>query len=216
MARFLEVFGLINLISFPVALGLFCLSDLVVALLLGPQWVDAVPILQILGLCGLLGALQGNMYVVMSAMGKPKANTMLSASLLVVSLPAVIWASLQYGVLGAAYAHFVSALVGFVGIVVVFTLVTGTSKRSLISVMWRPLLASALMAWMILIAAPLLVHSSWSLPAAFSLFLLVAMGAVSYTCVIVAMWWLRGRPESAEKVVLMFLASKFLANRTVS
>lgn len=216
MARFLEVFGLINLISFPVALGLFCLSDLVVALLLGPQWVDAVPILQILGLCGLLGALQGNMYVVMSAMGKPKANTMLSASLLVVSLPAVIWASLQYGVLGAAYAHFVSALVGFVGIVMVFTLVTGTSKRSLISVMWRPLLASALMAWMILIAAPLLVHSSWSLPAAFSLFLLVAMGAVSYTCVIVAMWWLRGRPESAEKVVLMFLASKFLANRTVS
>jgi len=216
LARFLEVYGLITLISFPVALGLFCLSDLVVALLLGPQWVDAVPILQILGLCGLLGALQGNMYIVMSAMGKPKANTMLSASLLAVSLPAVIWASLQYGALGAAYAHFASAILGFAGIVFVFTLVTGTTKRALVSVMWRPLLASVVMAGIIWGADRLVAHLSWNLPAALHLFLLVSLGAASYTSVILAMWWFRGRPESAEKIVLKFLVGKFLSHRTAT
>ena len=213
LVRFLEVYSLINLISFPVALGLFCLSELVVALLLGPQWVDAVPILQILGLCGLLGALQGNMYVVMSAMGKPKANTLLSASLLVVSLPAVVWASLQYGALGAAYAHFFSALVGFAGIVVVFTLVTGTTKAQLLAVMWRPMLASILMALVVAAADRMTAHLGWDVHAAVRLLALTALGAVTYTLVISAMWWLQGRPQSAEKVVLKFLIGKFVARR---
>jgi len=208
LARFLEVYGLINLISFPVALGLFCLSDLVVALLLGPQWVDAVPILQILGLCGLLGALQGNMYVVMSAMGKPKTNTMLSASLLAVSLPAVIWASLQYGALGAAYAHFVSALVGFVGIVFVFTLVTGTTKRALFSVMWRPLISSLMMA-LILQARFLFVDNSpLPIQPVAQLLLLVLVGASIYTASTLFLWWICGRPKGAESIVIQFMRSK--------
>ncbi|MFW2355821.1 lipopolysaccharide biosynthesis protein [Hydrogenophaga sp.] len=210
---FLEVYGLINFISFPVAVGLFCVSDLVVELLLGPQWVDAVPILQVLGLCGLLGALQGNMYVVMSAMGKPKANTMLSASLLAVSLPAVVWASLHYGALGAAYAHFVSALIGFVGIVMVFTLVTGATKTQLALVMWRPMLASFLMAAVVLSADRLMQQVSLSLPSAAHLLGLVGLGALAYTLCILVLWSLSGRPESAEKVVLKFVGGRLFVNR---
>lgn len=210
--RFLEVYGLICLVAFPVAVGLFCLSDLVVALLLGPQWVDAVPILQILGLCGLLGALQGNMYVVMSAMGKPKANTMLSAALLAVSLPVVIWASLEYGALGAAYAHFATAIVGYGGIVYVFANVTGASKRELFAVLWRPLLASGFMATTVLSANKVLssVHAEPAL--ALRLAGLVILGAASYALFISALWWLAGRPPTAEKMVLKLIFSKFRAN----
>ncbi|MBH2042327.1 MAG: lipopolysaccharide biosynthesis protein [Comamonadaceae bacterium] len=213
LIRFLEVYGLISLVAFPVAVGLFCLSDLVVALLLGPQWTDAVPILQILGLCGLLGALQGNMYVVMSAMGKPKANTMLSASLLAVSLPAVVWASLQYGALGAAYAHFFFALVGFAGIVFVFTRVTGAAKLQLLAVMWRPMIASGLMAAMVLSIERLTAQVSGQMPAAVNLIGFVMLGAISYAVFIAALWWVVGRPDSAEKVILNFLGSKLLPKR---
>ncbi len=209
VARFLEVYGLISLLSFPVAVGLFCLSDLVVALLLGPQWEDAVPIMQILGLCGLIGALQGNMYVVMTAMGKPKANTLLSASLVAVSLPVVVAASLRYGALGAAYAHFVSALVGFGGIVVVFTHVTGAGKRFLLAAMWRPMLASGFMAAIILSVDRLTTDLSWYLPAAIHLVGLVIVGAVSYAVFIVVLWWSVGRPASAEKVLLILLGKRF-------
>ncbi|MEO6322301.1 MAG: lipopolysaccharide biosynthesis protein, partial [Polaromonas sp.] len=154
--RFLEVFGIISVIAFPGAVGLYCLSNLVVSLLLGSQWMESVPIMQILGLAGLVGALQSNMYLVILAMGQPKANTLLSASLLVVSLPVIIFASLHYGAVGAAYAHFVVALLALAGIIAVFSKVTGMAKRRLLAVMWRPLLASGVMAIILRVAAVLL------------------------------------------------------------
>ena len=146
----------ISLIAFPVAVGLYCLSALVVSLLLGPQWIEAVPIMQIVGLAGLMSALQSNMYLVILAMGQPKANTLLSASLLAVSLPVAVFASRQYGVVGAAYAHFATALLGLAGIIIVFSRVTGMAKRRLLAVMWRPLLSSGAMALALNGAAALL------------------------------------------------------------
>lgn len=209
LARFMEVYGLISLMAFPVAVGLFCLSDLVVALLLGPQWTDAVPIMQILGLCGLVGALQGNMYVVMSAMGKPKANTLLGAILLVITLPALVFFSLKYGALGAAYAQFVSAVVGFCGIVWVFTEVTGAAKLKLFAVMWRPLVASCLM-YLILRAAQFVIGMHWAgMVATVQLLLLICLGVIAYAMAILLLWFLSGRPKSAESIFLNLARSKF-------
>ncbi|MDP3168460.1 MAG: lipopolysaccharide biosynthesis protein [Hydrogenophaga sp.] len=210
LARFMEVYGLISLMAFPVAVGLFCLSDLVVGLLLGPQWTEAVPIMQILGLCGLVGALQGNMYVVMSAMGKPKANTLLGAFLLVLTLPALVFFSLQYGALGAAYAQFVSALVGFCGIVWVFTAVTGAAKLKLFSVMWRPLVASGFMAATIFCADQVLIALNWNVVLVARLAGLVVLGAVSYALFVLALWWLAGRPAGAEAALLSIGRAKFI------
>lgn len=208
LARFLEVYGLISLVAFPIAIGLFCVSHLVVGLLLGPKWIDAVPIMQILGLCGLVGALQGNMYVVMSAMGKPKANTLLSGSLLTVSLPAVVWASLQYGALGAAYAHFVAALLGLTGIVVVFTRVTGLPIYELIKVVWRPFIAATCMGLSIK-GVQMMLLTSWSnnligvqLPA------FVLFGAFIYVLTTLSLWTLIGRPLGAEVAVLTVMREK--------
>jgi O-antigen/teichoic acid export membrane protein len=209
--RFLEVFGIICLLAFPVAVGLYCLSDLVVSLLLGAQWQEAVPIMQIAGLSGLLVALQSNMYLVILAMGQPKANTLLSGGLLLVSLPAVILASLQYGVLGAAYAHLAAALLGLAGIVIVFSRVTGLPKRHLFAVVWRPLLASGAMA-LVLRAATALLAAQW--PAAQPIVQLVALlpvGAISYLVAILVFWVLARRPHSAEQMLMNVVRGKILA-----
>lgn len=208
--RFLEVFGIISLLAFPVAVGLYCLSDLVVSLLLGTQWHEAVPIIQIAGLSGLVVALQSNMYLVILAMGQPKANTLLSASLLLVSLPAVVYASLQYGALGAAYAHFATALLGFVGIVMVFARVTGLPKRKLFEVMWRPLLASGAMA-LALRGAVALQHAEWpDVQPIVQLFALLPVGAFSYVVAVLTIWILARRPASAEQMLLKVLRGKIL------
>lgn len=208
LGRFIEVYGLINLLAFPVAVGLYCLAGLVVKLLLGPQWLDAIPIMQIIGLCGLVGALQGNMYIVMSAMGQPKANTMLSGSLLLVTLPVVILASLKYGALGAAYAHFAGSILGFVGILVVFTNVTGLPILKLFAVMWRPLIASLVMALAVQYGQ-LLVTTIWpDIQIAIHLLTLMIVGVLSYTAAILSIWFFSGRPLSAERTILVFLYSK--------
>ncbi|MBT9465184.1 lipopolysaccharide biosynthesis protein [Hydrogenophaga sp.] len=208
LARFLEVYGLISFIAFPVAVGLFCLSDLVVDLLLGSQWTDAVPIMQILGLCGLVGALQGNMYVVMSAMGKPKANTLLGAVLLVLTLPALVFFSVQFGALGAAYVQLISAVVGFCGIVWVFTAVTGAAKVRLFAVMWRPMASSCLM-YLTLWGAQFVVgmHGA-ALMSTVQLLLLVFLGVVVYAITILLFWTISGRPRSTESILLELIRSK--------
>lgn len=211
LARFLEVYGLISLVAFPVAVGLFCLSEMVVSLLLGPQWMEAVPIMQILGLCGLVGALQGNMYVVMSAMGKPKANTLLSGSLLVVSLPAVVWASLQYGALGAAYAHFGAALVGLLGIVIVFTRVTDLPPFELMKVVWRPFLGASLMGVLVKMAKDAMDEHWLNSSAAVEFLILVLLGMAVYTLLISFIWSLAGRPAGAEIAVLSIAREKIFA-----
>lgn len=209
MARFLEVYGLICLISFPVAAGLYCLSGLVVNLLLGPQWQDAIPIMQILGLCGLVGALQGNMYIVMSAMGKPKANTILSGTLLAISLPVVILASLRFGTLGAAYAHFAASLLAFAGIVIVFTKITELSKLSLLSVMWRPMFASIAMA-LIIYGDNLPLSFLENFPQAIILIAKIIIGFISYSTTLLVLWFLAKRPNSSEKLVVELICQRIL------
>lgn len=206
LARFLEVFGLINLLAFPVSFGLFCLADLVVKLMLGPQWHEAVPFIQILGLCGLVSALQSNMYIVMSATGNPKANTYLSACILVVTLPTVVWASATYGAIGAAYAYFGAAIIGFIGIVFVFTRYVEAPISFLLRVMWRPALASGVMTALIFLVDDLLIRAGAGL---LRMPFLVGMGALTYSASVGVLWWLCGRPEGAEKVFMRFVLDKF-------
>ena len=207
IARFLEVYGLICLMSFPVAVGLYCLAGLVVNLLLGPQWQDAIPIMQILGLCGLIGALQGNMYVVMSAMGQPKANTLLSGGLLVVTLPAVIYASINYGALGAAYAHFVSSMIAFFGILIVFKQVTRISVPHIFSKMVRPLIGAIVMA--IALKKIISIGFFYTLSASIELAILTTIGVLVYAFTLFGIWYLLKRPDGPEKHVIVFLQWKF-------
>lgn len=209
--RFLEVFGIISLIAFPVAVGLYCLSGLIVSLLLGPQWVEAVPIMQIIGLAGLFAALQSNMYLVIVAIGQPKTNTVVSAWILMVSLPIVIIASQHYGVVGAAYAHLVAATISLLTIIFVFPRVTGIPKSSLFAVMWRPLLAACAMALALVQSAAALRDNLPNASNIMHLVVLVPTGAVSYACAAMVLWLLAGRPLGAEQMLIKQISA--LLNR---
>lgn len=204
--RFLEVFGIICLIAVPVSVGLYCVADLVVVVLLGAQWNEAVPIMQVAGLSGLVGALQGNMYLVILAMGRPKANTILSAGILLVSLPVVIYASLQYGVIGAAYAQLVTSLFSFIGITVVFGKVTNISRLEIFLSLWRPLIAAGGMVAVILMLHTWL-HIFMLIKSAI-LIILICSGAITYIIGITLIWLLVGRPIGVEKTLLTIFYKK--------
>lgn len=202
LQRFTEVFAAIGFLALPLSVGMFCLAEQLVLVLLGERWIEAVPFIRILALSGLCGALQSNLYLLLVAMGRPKANTVLSGLLLLVSLPAVVGCSLRWGALGAAWAHGVVAVVGLLGILAMFRHHTGASWLQVCRPLGRPAVASAGMAFVL---GALLQQ----LPAAASLQLQGAMlagsaaiGGLTYVTLALLLWKAGGGGRGTEAALL--------------
>lgn len=207
--KFLEVFRFIAVIALPVSIGLVCVADLAVRVLLGPKWEAAVPLLQLFVVCGLTSALQSNLFLIIVALGKPKANTMMSASMLVFYLPALVWSSMHYGVMGAAWVHLVMSVVVLIPLHIVFFTLTGLSRRKYAKTLWRPGLAAAGMGGTVLALQSALAPYSASIPALLLLLVYVIAGTLSYVAFLLLLWQLSGRPQqSAESAILREIARR--------
>lgn len=198
-ARFRSVFGLICLISFPICATLFAIADPAVRLLLGDKWIEAIPVIQVFCIAGLMNSLQSNLILVVLALGHPRANTALSAGVLLVSLPSIVWASVHYGVQGAVYVQLLSSTALGLGIAPIMLRLSGTSPTVLLAAMWRPALAGAFMLLTLQAA-------TWALPHGISpvlvLAVLLALALLLAPLFTLALWWLAGRPVGAEHEVV--------------
>ena len=207
--KFLEVFRFIAVLSLPVCVGLVCVSELAVKVLLGDKWMAAVPLLQLFTVCGLTSALQSNLILVIVAMGKPKANTVLSALMLIPYLPAMIWASIHYGTLGATWVHLVMSILVLIPLHVVFFRMTGLRARAYFATLWRPLLAAACMGAVVVTMQLKLDLLFSNVAAPLTLVVYTMMGACVYVTVLMALWHLSGRPaHSAETAILLELVRR--------
>jgi O-antigen/teichoic acid export membrane protein len=199
-ARFLQVYGIIALIAFPLCVGLACVARPAVLAVLGEQWIDAIPLLRLFTLAGLAAALQSNLTLMLVALGRPKASTLVFAATLAVFLPVLVVASLTYGVIGAAWAYVLFAGVGFVAVTTVFLLYSGVRARDYLDTLIRPFAASLVMAAVVVGLDRVLVSLE---PTAFAeLFVLMLAGALTYGFAVMVLWALAGKPGTGERVVL--------------
>jgi O-antigen/teichoic acid export membrane protein len=98
-------------------------------LVLGPQWMDAVPVLRILAIGALFAPVFENMKQLVYAKGIPEAIVKVRFVQLVIFIPAMFLFVLSFGIEGAALAVVINYLVGVVA--VFFTI------RRLVSVEWK-------------------------------------------------------------------------------
>ncbi len=91
---YLEVIGLIALLAVPAGVGIAAVAELMVPVVLGPKWVDAVPAMTALSFYGVLLALKSNNHYVYLALGRPRYRH--SAGLPATGLPAAIDSRWQY------------------------------------------------------------------------------------------------------------------------
>jgi len=202
--KFLEVFRFIAVLSLPVCVGLICVSELAVQVLLGDKWMAAVPLLQLFTVCGLTSALQSNLILVIVAMGKPKANTVLSAFMLIPYLPAMIWASIHYGTIGATWVHLIMSIIVLIPLHFVFFRLTALSKSAYFATLWRPALSAAGMGAVLLAMQMQAGAFMGGIPALLALAVYVIAGTLSYVIFLIALWYLNGRPaKSAESAILL-------------
>lgn len=203
---FLNTLGLIAILIMPATIGLASVAPLLVPILLGEQWLAAIPIMQVTAISSLITAL-ASIQMIYLALGKPRIMTIIMIIRVVIFLPAFILATLSHGIMGAVYS---SLAVAIIMLPITFTpiiRVLNIGIIELINKFIRPLLASVTM-WLILHTAAgehgFLTTNTPTLP---DLIMAVIIGAVAYTATLWALWAIYRFPQGGEQQILSTLKS---------
>ena len=206
-AQFLDVLGLTALLTAPAAFGIAAVAPLLIPLLLGDAWRDAVPLMEILALSGLLVSLRTNTGYVFLALGRSKLLTVMTAMRFAVGVPALVFGTIYFGAKGAAWT--------ILGTSIVMLPVTHCFMRRILSirwaehgnVLWRPAVAAIGMALLVRKYLAWTEHGFAANNAALALASAVVLGIAVYVSFTGLLWALAGFPQSAEARVVSALRS---------
>lgn len=191
--------SMITMISLPMCIGLYSVSEYFVPVVLGDKWLDAVDIIKYISLASFLTSLTTNNSYVLIAIGKPEITTLISG-LRIGILFSLLWYLMEPTDINTpALAIFFCSIVNL--IISFFFLVsyTGFSLKNLLLMMYRPIFACSVMLLFILLAKEGL--SSYEFLPIFNLIYLVVLGFFSYFISIFVLWFLHGKPDTIEAKV---------------
>ena len=202
---FLDGLGLILLFGVPAAVGIGLTADPLVRVILGEQWLAAIPLVKILALYGLAAVGLANQGPLLLALGKTRLYSNLNTGAVLLLIPSLWWAASTQGVVGGAWAASLTN-VCFFAMTLIFTLrVTGVRLDSVFAVVWRTVFATLAMALIVNHTVEILLSSG--LAAIVQLLVSALVGAFTFTGVVVGLWWLGGRPHGPEKLVADYLVA---------
>jgi len=198
----LDVLSIIVLIGLPIGAGITAVANPLVRAILGEKWLDAIPIIRVLGIYGALHVLNTNVNYVFLAMGKPRLQTVVSAvhaGVLVAALFAGIRAA---GVAGAAWAFLVAVLAVIPVNYLMLSRLLGVRPKDALTRFWRPAAASGVMWLFVEGLRRALPMPGTSLEAAGKLIGCIVFGVTIYAVTVLFFWRLSGRPAGAEQFAL--------------
>lgn len=178
-------------------IGLYAIADVFVRVVLGDQWIPAIPFFEWLAIYGCFSAIVlcvQPFFVVGNAL---RIYTFAYLGYLILLAVALALAGTQIGVEAIAPARTLAmlALLGFIlSVLVRFRFV---SFGFLISASWRPVISSLAMVWALRILQTGLPDGT-----ILSLILQILVGASVFVLAQLACWWLCGRPAGVERIVL--------------
>lgn len=210
-ARYAEAFryvlGCSATLIFPVGFGLWTVAPQVVTIVLGHQWVAAVPIVQALALYyTITGLLQVMSSQVLIASGHERGSAVAVWVRVATLVPAILLTARSGDVQTIALGAVASALVAAPFVVVILTASIMISVREVVSALVRPFLAATLMAVALHFSFP--TSGEGSLASLVSLVFEVTTGAVIYFSALTALWFLQGRPGGLERTAFDFVSRK--------
>jgi O-antigen/teichoic acid export membrane protein len=203
---FLSVIGIIAAFGIPAGVGVAATADFLVPLVFGPQWLEAIPLISILAIHGIIVALQTNCFYIYLALGKPYIASWLGISQAAILLPVLTILTIRYAGIGAAYAYLASQL-----LVVPCTFVStfrllDIHVRQMLRVLWRPAVSSAFMFATVRLVASMFIEQTFdNLTGVFNLLELIMIGIVVYGSVLYGLWAISARPIGAESHFLTLL-----------
>lgn len=199
---YISVLSMSALFTIPAALGICALASIIVPTLLGEKWNEAIPAVQILAICGLIQAIQGNISYVYYSLGIPKTVTKFSIIYIFLMIPGFTIGSLHRGAIGASAAIVVASLITTPINIHHLVKMLDIKYKSILNGIWRPCAAGAGM-------LVFLSYTKESLPKNFySLIYLVISGALTYTTIVYLLWEMNKKPYSPERKIVQFFKNK--------
>jgi lipopolysaccharide exporter len=207
-AEFLSSMSGIALLGVPAVAGIALAAPFVVLLLLGPQWIAAQGLLEVLAFYGITYVLQSNAYAAFLALGKPSVFVGIIGFQAAVLLACLVALTPTHGAMGAAWAHVIAAVaalpVNFLYIVRFMEL----RGRDFVAAVWRPLVSATVMYVTGRLWGPHLPPGATTSADALVPFVAcVLLGAATYVAADVLLWLATGRPAGAETWLLRKLGA---------
>ena len=189
--------GVQSLLAIPAGVGLAMVAPQAVPLLLGEVWLMTVPLIQILALVNVVGAITHSSIYLLLAQGRVKALAGI-AWLEPALFLALALAFARHGDLAAiALTRLGAVAIGALGFfVLVLRWTPGLTAGALFAQVWRPVLAAGGMA-AALHALPML-----EVPLAVHLAARILAGALVYAVLMLALWRAARSPDGAERYCL--------------
>ena len=198
--RFLDVLGLIATLALPAGTGIAATAALIVPIALGPNWLDAIPILSAISFYGVLLALKSNAHYIYLALGRPRVSAFLGLLQSVILLPLIAIGTARAGAYGAALGCLIGqALFTPMSLAVMARNVERLRMTELLGVFVRPAIAAAVMFGVARLLAEELNPGGLSASGLIGpLCICVGAGALVYAGVLYILWVMAGRPIGPE------------------
>jgi O-antigen/teichoic acid export membrane protein len=201
----------------PAGLGISMVADPMVRLILGTEWLNVVPVIQIIGVASTVSIFGYFSGTFLSAGGKMRDTFLLSSLSVSIRIPLMIALVYAWGLTGAAVAASIALMVDQILFLWRSMQRLGITITGLLSRIWRATVASLAMvgclhglgmAWTTVGEAP-------GASVAGDLVMRCAIGAAVYAAALLAIWILAGRPDGVERQALMAARRQFASLRAM-
>lgn len=206
-SAYVNAMGILSLFALPAAAGIFAVAEFLVPVVLGPKWLAAVSLIQILAMFGAIQLFHSSMCAVLIGIGRPVA--VVKASVVFVLLLAILLIALvgPYGAIGAAVAVVGTSILSTPAYLIAIRIHTGIGPAAFVRAITRPLVASAAMVGILHVSLPSHVASMTGAEMTWWLIVGILLGALSYCSAVILLWMLAARPAGAEALVVGRIAS---------
>ena len=201
---YLRFLGASALVVIPAGIGVAVIADPLTRLMLGPQWLSAIPVIQVMAACSplaIISFISRSLFEARGIMSSPFKVTLVSALLRILLCVAL---APSLGVLGVCIGAIATDLIDQVCLLTMTIRLLDISPLSVASQLWRPIVSAAAMAAGLLVAG---LDSGW--PGAGSATLLIelvvaaSLGSALFFGADIILWLWVGSPYGAETDMLL-------------
>ena len=198
----------LTMLILPVGVGLALVADILVPLVLGPEWSETKFVIWWIAPVVALQMLSIPVQAASMARGMPETLALREGGALLLRIPATLLAAWYYGFEGAVMARAVTGVIIIVFNMGIANQLVGVSIQRQVLAVWRSLASAGIMAATVLLAKAFIVTPSGMIACAVELAGLAGLGGAVYCSVHAALWWLGGRAQGAETFVLDMIRTK--------